>query len=234
MEAMTKLSRTKLELFIDCQRCFWLDVKQGVKRPSGPPFTINLAIDSLLKDEFDVHREKGTRHPVMERYEVDAIPFAHENLNRWRHNFTGVQCEHEASGFLIYGAVDDVWVDPDGNLIVVDYKATGAKEYKIYDSYRRQMEIYQWLLRQNGFDVSPTGYFVFARVNKGGGFGGVTDDFAAALSFDLFIEPLVGDDSWVEAAIAGAKHCFDKKTPPEATPTCEFCLYRDAAAKVIG
>lgn len=227
--SMVKLSRTKLEMFIDCQRCFWLYVKQGVNRPSGPPFTINLAIDTLLKGEFDVHREKKTRHPVMEKNNIDAIPFAHENLNKWRHNFTGVQFEHTSTDFLVFGAVDDVWINPDGELIVVDYKATGAKQHQIYDSYRRQMEIYQWLLRQNKFDVSPVGYFVFAQVNKTGGFG----NGIAALSFDLFVEPLVGDDSWVEAAIQGAKRCYDKTKAPEATPTCEYCLYRDAAEKVI-
>jgi RecB family exonuclease len=226
---MIKVSRSKLELFTDCQRCFWLDIKQGVKRPPGFPFTINNAIDSLLKAEFDVHREKGTKHAVMEKFEIDAIPFAHENLSKWRHNFTGVQFQHEATGFLVYGAVDDVWVNPDGELIVVDYKATGAKQHQIYDSYRRQMEIYQWLLRQNKFDVSSTGYFVFAQVNKGGGFGNGT----AALSFDLYIEPLAGDDSWVEATILNAKRCYDKTKPPEATPTCDYCLYRDAAEKAM-
>lgn len=222
----TKLSRTKIELFIDCQRCFWLDVKQGVKRPPSMPYTINGAVDYLLKAEFDVHREKGTQHPIMVKHKIEAIPFAHENLNKWRHNFTGVQFEHKPTDFLVYGAVDDIWVNPDGEIMVVDYKATGAKQHQIYDSYRRQMEVYQWLLRQNGFDVSPTGYFVFAQVNKGGGFG----NGVATLAFDLFVEPLVGDDSWIEHALHGARKTYDQKKLPEATPTCTYCLYRNAAA----
>ncbi len=225
---MTKLSRSKLELFTECQRCFWLDVKKGVKRPPGFPFTINNAIDFLLKSEFDVHREKGTKHAVMEKFNIDAIPFRHEDLNKWRHNFTGVQFEHKPTGFLITGAVDDVWVNPDGELMVVDYKATGAKEHKIYDSYRRQMEIYQWLLRQNGFEVSPTGYFVFAQVNKSNGFG----NGVASLSFDLYVEPLQGDDSWVEHTVMNAKKTFDKEEAPAATPTCDYRGYRAAAARV--
>ncbi len=223
-----KISRTKIELLTECPRCFWLDLKKGVKRPPPAPYTINNAIDYLLKAEFDVHREKGTRHKIMEKYDIDAVPFQHEKMNTWRHNFTGVQFEHKPTGFLVYGAVDDVWVNPDGELIVVDYKATGAKEHQIYDSYRRQMEVYQWLLRQNGFDVSPTGYFVFARVNKGGGFG----NGVASLSFDLFIEPLVGDDSWVEQALKAAKKTFDMEKAPDAAPDCEHCIYRRAAAEV--
>ena len=224
---MTKLSRTKIELSIDCPKCFWLDLNQKIKRPSGPPFTINNAIDYLLKEEFDVHREKKTAHPVMAKYKINAIPFQHEKMSQWRHNFTGVQFEYKPMDFLVYGAVDDIWVNPDGELIVVDYKATGAKEHKIYDSYRRQLEIYQWLLRQNGFEVSPTGYFVFARVNKAGGFGNGT----AALAFDLFIEPLVGDDSWVVQGLRNARALLDMKKPPEPSADCDFCNYRRAAKR---
>jgi hypothetical protein len=37
-------------------------------------------------------------------------------------------------------------------------------------SYKRQLEVYQWLLRQNGLDVSDTGYFVYtnARIDLDG------------------------------------------------------------------
>ncbi|HEX4103955.1 MAG TPA: PD-(D/E)XK nuclease family protein [Candidatus Paceibacterota bacterium] len=224
---VTKLSRSKLELFTDCQKCFWLDVVKGVKRPPSMPFTLNNAVDYLLKEEFDVHREKGTRHPVMEKFKIDAVPFQHADMNKWRHNFTGVQFLHKETGILITGAVDDVWVSPAGELSVVDYKATGAKEHKIYDSYGRQMTIYQWLLRQNGFKVSPTGYFVFARVNKADGFG----HGDAALAFDLFVEPFTAnDDSWVEHTIVNARKAMDKETAPEASVNCPYCAYRAAAA----
>lgn len=224
-----KLSRSKIELSLECPRCFWLDGVGGVKRPPPAPYTINSAIDYLLKQEFDVHRENGTRHPIMERYHIEAKPFAHEDMDKWRHNFTGVQFFHEPSGFLVTGAVDDVWVDSEGALIVVDYKATGAKEHKIYDSYRRQMEVYQWLLRQNGFTVSPTGYFVFARVNKENGFG-----FGkAALGFDMFIEGIEGDDSWVCNALTEARKIFDLTQPPEAADDCEYCAYRADATEAM-
>ncbi len=222
---MTKLSRSKLELFLECRKCFWLDLNKGIKRPPSMPFTLNNAVDFLLKEEFDVHRAKGRPHPVMVKNKIDAIPFQHEKLDQWRHNFTGVQFHHEPTDFLVTGAVDDIWVNPEGKLIVVDYKATGAREHKIYDSYRRQMEIYQWLLRQNKFDVASVGYFVFARVDKGKGFG----DGTASLAFDLFVEPLVGDDSWVAQALMSARATLDQPEAPDPTLTCDYCNYRRAA-----
>ncbi len=227
---MVKLSRSKLELFLECPRCFWLDLRHKIKRPPPAPYTINNAVDYLLKQEFDVHREKGTPHPVMVAHEIKAVPYNTAELGKWRHNFTGVQFHHKPTDFLVYGAVDDVWENPQGELIVVDYKATGANQHRIYDSYRRQLEIYQWLLRGNGYQVSGTGYFVFARVSKANGFTGATvEERTAALSFDLFVEPLVGDSSWVEPAIARAREAYDQSSLPAASPDCEYCAYRRAS-----
>ncbi len=218
IEYMQKLSRTKIELFLNCPRCFWLDVNKGVKRPPPAPYTINSAIDFLLKQEFDTHRENGTAHYLIKKYNIDAIPYKCEQINAWRHNFTGIQFKHEPSDFLVFGAVDDVWINPENELIVVDYKSTGAKEYKIYDSYKRQMEVYQWLLAQNGYKVAKTGYFLFAKVNKDSGFG------EGKLTFDLSIEPLEGDISWVEGALLDARKAMEGVLP-EPKAECLYCQF---------
>lgn len=222
---MTKLSRSKIELFLDCPRCFWLEVSRKIKRPSGAPYTINNAIDFLLKQEFDIHREKGTPHPLMVQAGIDALPYKSPEIDTWRHNFTGVQFDHKKSGFHVFGAVDDVWVNPSGELIVVDYKATGANQHQIYDSYRRQMEVYQWLLAANGYKVSRTGYFVFAKASKAGGFG----MGEAVLPFDIFVEPLLGDPSWVDGVLMKAREVLDSDEAPMPASDCEYCRYVSSA-----
>lgn len=215
---MVKLSRSKLELFVECPRCFWLNLNKGIKRPPPAPYTINNAIDALLKREFDVHREQGSAHYLIEKYKIDAIPFKNEKLADWRNNFVGVQFHHKPTDFMVFGAIDDVWVNKKDELIVVDYKATGAKEHQIYESYKRQMEVYQWLFAQNGYKVSRTGYFLFARVNKEGGFD------EARLSFDLFLEPQEGDNSWVEKALFEARKVKDGPLPGH-NPECVYCQF---------
>ncbi|MGH7240085.1 MAG: PD-(D/E)XK nuclease family protein, partial [Candidatus Saccharimonadales bacterium] len=158
-----KVSRSKIELFMQCPRCYWLDTRQKISRPSSPPFNINKAIDELLKKEFDYYRGLGKPHPMMVENQINAIPFDHDDLNKWRHNFTGVAALHEPTNLYVFGAVDDIWVKDDGELIVVDYKATHKNNEVTIDSYwqisyKRQLEVYQWLLRQNGFKVSDVGY----------------------------------------------------------------------------
>jgi len=218
---MTKLSRSKIELLLECPRCFWLELKAKVKRPAPAPYTINSAIDYLLKQEFDIYRAKGKPHPLMEKEKIKALPYRIEHLDKWRSNFTGVQYHHKPTDFLVYGALDDVWVNAQGELLVVDYKATGANQHQIYDSYKRQMEIYQWLLEKNGFKVSPTAYFVFARVSKANGFG----DGHPVLPFDVFIEPQEGDNTWIPAALVKAREVLNMDEPPQSGEECGYCKY---------
>lgn len=219
-----KLSRSKIALFLECPRCFYLDNKLGVRRPSMPPFNINNAVDTLLKKEFDIYRAEKTAHPIMVAHDVKAIPFAHPELDKWRENFVGVQFFHEPTKMTISGAVDDLWINDKKELIIVDYKATSKEEEitfddKWKDGYKRQMEIYQWLMRQKGFEVSETGYFVYANalVNR--------DKFDAKLDFDLTLHSYQGKPEWVEPTIFKIKEVLDSKTIPAGSPECEHCAY---------
>jgi len=228
-----KLSRSKIDLFLNCPKCFYLDRKLGVGRPPGFPFTLNSAVDTLLKQEFDVHRANKTKHPLIEQYKIDARPIPHKDLDKWRTNFTGVQYLHEPTNLLIFGAIDDLWQNSKGEYIVVDYKAT-SKDEEItelnkdwQDGYKRQMEVYQWLLRRNKLKVSDTGYFVYCNGKK---------DLAAfdgILEFDVTLIPYTGKDDWVEGTIQDIHKCLNSNKVPEATEDCDYCNYREAAMSVL-
>lgn len=226
-----RLSRSKIDLFIKCPKCFYLDRRLGVGQPPGFPFSLNSAVDKLLKKEFDIHRVAGTSHPLMKAYGLDAIPFAHEKIDEWRDSLRrGITYHHKATNLLITGGVDDVWVDSTGELMIVDYKATSKEAEVTIDAdwqigYKRQMEVYQWLFRKNGFRVSSTGYFVYCN--------GKTDRkaFDAKLEFDIKVIPYAGNDSWVEGKILEIKKCLDSGIP-DSNSECDFCNYRRDASEV--
>jgi len=228
-----KLSRSKIELFIDCPKCFYVDRRLGTGRPPGFPFNLNSAVDTLLKKEFDILREDQRAHPLMMKYGIDAIPAKHEMLNQWRENFKGVQYLHEPTNLLITGAIDDLWLNPDNEYIVVDYKATSKNEAIIelnkgwQDSYKRQMEIYQWLLRKNELKVSDTGYFVYCN--------GRTDleKFDGKLEFDTTVIAHKGNDNWVEGVIKDIHACLNSNNVPEKNEDCDYCAYREASQDAL-
>ena len=228
-----RLSRSKLDLFLNCPQCFYLDRRLGVGRPPGYPFSLNSAVDALLKKEFDAHRANGTPHPIMVANGIDAVPFQDARMDEWRDSLRrGVTFLHEPTNFLVTGGVDDVWVKPNGELIIVDYKATAKTGEVSLDAdwqigYKRQMELYQWLFRKNGFTVSPTGYFVYCNGNADAA------AFNDKLEFEVKLLPYTGDDSWVEPALADARACLAASGLPESSPDCDYCAYRVAAKNVI-
>ncbi|MCX6810856.1 MAG: PD-(D/E)XK nuclease family protein [Candidatus Berkelbacteria bacterium] len=227
-----KISRSKLENFMNCSRCFYIDRRLGVGTPPGFPFNLNSAVDTLLKKEFDIFRKEGKKHPLIEKYGVDARPVSHEELDKWRENFVGIQYLHPETNFLITGAIDDLWINSKGEYIVVDYKSTSkngdivALDQAWQSGYKRQMEIYQWLLRKNGLKVSDTGYFVYCN--------GVTDcdKFDNKLDFEISLIAYDGDDSWVEDTIIEAHKCLCSDKIPSANPECDYCNYVSAVSVI--
>ena len=166
-----QLSPNSLDLFLECPHCFWLDKKMGIKRPSPYPYALNMAIDQLLKKEFDEYRAKNEPHPLLVAHNIPAKLFHNQSLlNQWRSNFSGIRYFDAELGATIFGAVDDVLEFADGKLAPLDYKSTGSSNANIYDRFQLQMDVYTYLLEKNGFNTNRKGYLAFYIVDKGNGF----------------------------------------------------------------
>ncbi len=230
-----KISRSKIELFMQCPRCFWLDARLKIKRPDGPPFSLNKAVDELLKKEFDSYRKVSKPHPIMTDNQIKAVPYQHEDLNKWRQNFVGVGVLHKPTNLYVYGAVDDIWETEDGELLVVDYKATAKNSEVSLDadwqvSYKRQVEVYQWLLRQNGFKVNDTAIFIYTNGRM------ELDGFNDRLEFITKLIEYEGDDSWISGTLTKMKACLEGYIPAVGVAAmggiCDYCAYAKARTEL--
>lgn len=227
-----RISRSKIDLFLNCPRCFYLDRRLGVAQPPGYPFSLNSAVDKLLKKEFDLHRAQGTAHPLMKNYNIDAVPLDHPKIDEWRDALSGgIQYLHPETNFLITGGIDDVWVNTKGEFMIVDYKSTSKDGEVNLDAewqigYKRQVEIYQWLFRQNGFKVSDTAYFVYANGNTD------KEAFDSKLEFDVSVLAYQGQTGWVMEVIDDLHKCLLADSLPESGEDCDFCRYREATQEI--
>ena len=222
-----KLSRSGIDSFIKCQRCFYLNKVGNIKDIGMPGFSLNSAHDELMKKELDIYREKGEAHPYMESLKRNLIPFQHENMEDWRNNFKGVTYHHEKTDLIITGAIDDVWIDTDTNeLVIVEYKSTSTQsEVDLNDGtpwkeqYKRQIDIYQWLFKMNGFPVADDSVFLYSNGLK------TSRKFNDVMKFKTYVLEYKGSTEWVEEKIHEIKKVLDGKYIPEIKEECETCSY---------
>ncbi|MSU60453.1 MAG: hypothetical protein EXS52_00870 [Candidatus Staskawiczbacteria bacterium] len=223
------VSRSKIAFFMECPQCFWLDRKLGIVRPDMPGWSLNSAVDNLLKNEFDLLREQRKPHGLMQAYKIDAIPFSHPSFHIWRDDHdmkVGASFLHKKTNLNICGIIDDIWINnKTEELHIVDYKSTSTEypislDSKYKEGYKRQMEVYQWIFKQMGFLVSEMGYFFFANGNKN------RPGFHGKLEFETSIIPYQGDISWIEPTILNIKKCLDSSQIPDSGKDCQHCAYR--------
>jgi len=214
-----QLSPNSLNLFLECPRCFWLEKKQRIKRPQPFPYALNIAVDVLLKKEFDSYRAKNEPHPLLVANNISAKLFPNQSLlNQWRSNFSGIRYYDSELDATLFGAVDDILEFPDGKLAVLDYKSTGAKVPKIYDRFQLQMDTYTFLLEKNGFSTTKKGYLAFYIVNK-------EDGFEDRLPFKKELHEIDTDPSDVYKIFKEAVTLLRKNTPPLHSQDCELCRW---------
>ena len=229
-----KISRSKIELFCNCQRCFFKQVKLGLREPPMPSWAINSAVDALLKKEMDFCRKEDRPHGIFKENNLTIKPFHHNDIEKWQNAFTGIQFLDEEHNFLLYGGVDDIMEDENGQLVVVDFKATAkaaeilspSDVYNNGESYKRQLEIYSWLLQKNDFDVSSTGYLLYYNGDASRAHLGKDMNFRRTLvRFDL-------DTAWISPMISDMHACLQLDEMPTAPNTCEECLYLETASNL--
>ncbi|MBD3259506.1 hypothetical protein GF371_02635, partial [Candidatus Woesearchaeota archaeon] len=160
MVSMYKFSPSSLSILKDCPRCFWLQFRKGIKRPDTPFPSLPSGMDGILKVHFDKFMEKGKLPPELKELNGVKLFDDKDLLKVWRSNFKGIQWT-DRKGNLFRGAVDNILVKGK-KLIVLDYKTRGYPlKPDTHEHYRDQMDIYNYLLRKNGYKTEEYSYLLF-------------------------------------------------------------------------
>jgi len=211
-----QLSPNSLNLYYECPLCFWLDKRQGIKRPPPFPYALNAAVDVLLKEEFDKYRKKRELHPLLVAHNIPAKLFPNQKLlDEWRNNLKGIRYYDAELDATLFGAVDDILEFSDGKLAPMDYKSTGSKVANVYDRFQIQMDIYTFLLEKNGYKTIRKGCLAFYVVDKENGF----DD---KLPFKKEIIMIDTDPSYVQGLFREAVGLLRGDAPSAHHPDCQY------------
>jgi hypothetical protein len=227
---MMKISRSKVQFFLDCPRCFYLDMVKKIRRPPGYPFSLNNAVDGYLKREFDQYREQGLPHPIQMEQSPGLIPAKNEQLDLWRNSFKGVTYDHEGHDCTYYGGIDDLWVNENGEHVIVDYKATAGptpiQSLPVWaDGYVRQLSFYAYLLEKNGLMMSKTGILLYATAST------VLANYQNRLEFEHHLIQVDLDTSWIEPTLDQLQENLKLKEAPPFQANCAFCNFVEKGSK---
>jgi len=157
------LSPSSLSLMAECPRCFWLHHNQNKIRPAGIFPSLPSGMDNILKTHFDKFRDKGQMPPELKENKdcVGCRLFDDKELmGIWRDFKRGIFYEDE-EGNILKGAVDNLLIK-ENKLIVLDYKTRGfpLKENS-HEYYQNQLDIYNYLLRKNGYETEDYAFLLF-------------------------------------------------------------------------
>ena len=130
----------------------------------------------------------------------------------------------------IGGGLDDVWLNTQTQqLHIVDYKSTSQKSagkeitldewYK--GAYKRQMDIYVWVLRRMGFDVSDIGYFLYVDGDRFTNVDFLGEDEAQMIFKTTLIDYSV-DLRWIDPALIKIRKTLDAASRPAHVKRCEY------------
>ena len=233
-----RISRSKFSNFLECKRCFYLERVKGLKDPSMPGWSLNSAVDDLLKKEFDEFRKKQIPHTIIKKNKLNLIPFKHEKMNYWRDALRGgISFLDENTNLEIHGGIDDIWYDPEKKeLVVVDYKAqsnstpvqTDNYLSNIYhQNYKIQMDIYVHILRKMNFRVSDVAYFYVCNADRN------YEKFDSKLNFTISLVPYKTNTIWIDQKIVEMKKTLDSENIPEINKNCEKCMHLNASKDFI-
>lgn len=204
---------------LECPRCFWLQVVKKIKRPEGIFPSLPSGMDRILKAHFDKFMERNELPPEIREEDCkDCKLFDDkEKLEVWRNNFKGIQYLDEKSGILLRGAIDNL-LSKGKKLIVLDYKTRGypLKE-DTHEHYQTQMDIYNFLLRKNGYETEDYAYLLFYYPKE------VTE--TGEVIFDTRLIKIKTSTENGEKIFNKAIAILEGNLPP-ASEDCEFCEWK--------
>ena len=135
----------------DCERCFYLDVVKGVKRPFGIMAGIVMKMDSIIKHYFDKYRNLNQLPPIIDGKLKGKLPKNMPKALYYKYN----------ENVKVTGKPDDYFELEDGSIVALDHKTKSKAPEETHPAYDLQMNVYAYLLAKNNYKTTNKGYLAY-------------------------------------------------------------------------
>jgi hypothetical protein len=223
-EDKLKLSPTSLGLFIDCPRCFWLQMKQGIKRPEAPMSTVPNGLDLALKWYFDRYRNSQGLPPILQgKMEGSLVPDQDE-ISKFRSHSFGFWEDSLDAGF--YGMLDECVIEQGKLYAPLDHKTRGFPPKETHEAYIRQVSAYALMLRRNGYPTSASAYLVYYYPLR------ESDSLHNGFPFAVEVRRVATEPDQIYRVFVNAVGVLRSQVCPQARKTCAYCGYIEQRGRI--
>lgn len=204
-----KLSPSTLNLFVECPRCFWLMIKKGIARPSGPFPSLPSGMDSVIKKYFDRYRGKKELPPILKNKIKGRLALAMPKTLYF----------HDDSGYILHGRPDE-YVELPGQLIAaLDHKTRASAPKELLPVYKNQLDIYDFLLAKNDYPTAGKAYLVYYHPALG--------ELHEGFPFETTIKEIKTEPEFAEELFYKAIELLEQNAPPPSHGECRFCRWAE-------
>lgn len=202
------ISPTTLYILLECPKCFWLKTKLGIYRPEKPVASITNGLDRVFKKYFDIYRGQNSLPPVLNGQIsgrlIDVLPKAY-------------YYNHEDSGLLFWGKLDEVIDFDNGFFAAFDHKTRGSKAPAVHPAHQLQMDSYTLLLEENARPTKAKAYLAYWIPKEG--------KLHSGIPFNVEVKEITTNPDRVRDLLLKAALILQKSDPPQAASDCIFCQW---------
>jgi len=178
---------------------------KNIKRPSGPMSSIPIKMDSIIKHYFNCYR--GNQLPPILNGQINGrlavgMPFTLRS--------------DVGNGIVLWGRPDDYIEFEDSTVVVLDHKTASKTPTVVHPSYKLQMSIYSYLLKEMGYKTTNKAYLAYFTPDD--------CDLCNGMKINCSIIEVITDLSHVSNLLNKA-HEILSGTMPESGEHCEFCRW---------
>jgi len=211
------LSNSRLGLFTECPRCFWLDLNAGIKRPDTIFPSLPGGLDLQFKRYFDQFRAQGDLPPEVRGKLPGKLLSDVGTIDRWRDWRRGIRYTPLWAEVELMGALDECLVDVDGFHYPLDYKTRGyAPKDDTHAYYQDQMNFYTLLLEGNGLKTQRLAYLLY--------YHPVAVKEHGLIQFEVSVQEVATDPEAAMRLVTDALAVLSGPAPNRSS-SCGFCKW---------
>ncbi len=163
-----RLSKSSIDKFINCPRCFWFQQRFKLGQPDMISSKVWKGVERLTIAHYESHRRAATTpENLVGQVPAGAIPIQLDSDGMKSMRYWGKGMPFQVDGITVTTALDDMLQIPDGSqpkgsrYAVIDYKSKSklTDEESTAQMYQTQADVFDLAANINGYPTDGTVYF---------------------------------------------------------------------------